>query len=351
MAKKPPIESVLKKAVSETNKVVGDGIRMGSEALASDIRWLPTLSPLIDWLLGGGIPLGRVLELYGDPSHGKSSLAMDLMLSVQQAGGVSVILDAEKTWDRDRAKRVGIQDGQLIYYGAETLEGGFTVAVNLLKMFRDNPDLKDLPKIIVWDTLGHSQTEAEMAAEGDASKMWKDGMMAKPRKIRAGLRMITPLLFEASTCFVFVNQVIIQPTSFGSMKTTPGPGVHFAASARVKVWRCGKFELRAKEEIGIRSNLKTTKNKMTAPNREVDVPITFDYGIDHRFELFDYAVKNMRDTNIITVSPGGWYSLHPPEGETKKMHSIDFAQFFEENPKVLGWLRDEVVKHLNGVKS
>jgi len=348
--KKKSIElaTVIRDVVLESRKTLkDDSLRVGTADYSSDVVWLPSLSPLLDWVLGSGLPLGRVIEISGDPSHGKSTLALDMMVAVQRAGGIAGILDAERTWDRARAKAAGIVEEQLIYGEADTVERGFSTSLHYLKQFYQHPDLKDLPKILVWDTLAHSQTEAEFSAEGDSEKIFKDGMMAKPRKIRSGLRLLTPHLFNAKTLMVFVNQTIVHPTIYGAKKETPGPGLHFAASARLKVYKSGKFETTGGQQIGIRSTVEATKNKMAPPGRSVEIPIHFLHGVDHIYELFDFAVKEMKG-GPVTATPGGWYTIRWDQGE-QKMRSSDVGGFFTDHPEVLNSLRKSVSDYLTSL--
>jgi RecA/RadA recombinase len=285
-----------------------------------------------------------MMEIYGEPSHGKSTIALDLMIAIQKAGGISAYIDSEMTFHEARAIRAGFVKDQNLLIESDTVEHGFSWIKHLLTKFAEKA-IKDVPKIIVWDTIAAAQTEGEKEQD-----QFKAGMMDKPRKIRAGVRMVVPLLKPANTCLVIVNQTMVQIGAYQAKLITPGVGIHFMSSVRMIIKKSGHLEISG-NKVGIRTRVLTEKNKLVSPNREVEIPIRFDIGVDHDYELLNYLLENGKKH---IWNSGGWFYLQMKEDDNKdedgliKFRYADFSDLLQENPAIRPWLVETTKKILGG---
>lgn len=254
---------------------------------------VPTTSHILNLLMGGGVPLGRVVEIFGEPSHGKSTLEQHMMNGFQQYPGISILLDAESSWDRNRAIRMGHNPARHIHLQADTVELGFSVIDSTIKKVRmpGSKFPKNMPIGIFWDTISASQTEGEKTGD-----QYKNGMMDKARLIRRWLRTLSLFLPSMNCSLVFLNQTIEGPNNKGK-QTTGGGAIKFWASKRYSVYKTGDWDYPDKK-CGILTNVRNVKDKMDPPFREVELPINNKFGIDPLQELIHFLAANSKFVNI-----------------------------------------------------
>lgn len=324
----------------------------GVDANFSDLAAIriPTTSFMLNLLLGGGVPSGRIMEIFGDPSKGKSTIVQHMMVGFQQYPGISILLDAESGWDRNRALRMGHISARHIHLQADTVELGFSVIHSTIRRMR-MPGSKfpaSMPIGIFWDTISASQTEGEKEAD-----IYKDGMMDKARKIRRGLRTLSLLLPATNCSLVFVNQTIADPnggSKFSKVqsKTTPGGGaVKFWSSKRLSVWSGGKLDIPF-PNCGIVSNVKNIKDKLNKPYLEVSLPVIYETGVHPVYEVVNFLADN---STVLNVRKGYVYLTDYPEtgNEFKLGRLKSLGETIQELPEVFDYLkfRAEEVWHDN----
>jgi len=343
----------LRSLSKDLNKEFGAEVAVaGEEMTHSDkatVR-IPTSSHLLNLLLGGGIPLGRVMELYGEPSHGKSTLVEHMIVGFQRYPGISVLLDAESGWDRRRALSIGHNPSRHLHLQCDTVEQGFSVIDSTIKRIRMKGSKfpQDMPVGFFWDTISASQTEGEKSGD-----IYADGMMDKPRKIRRALRMLSMVLPNTNCSLVFVNQTISGPAGpgRGAKKSTPGGGaIKFWAAKRLKVYSSGRMHYPT-DNTGILTEVTTVKDKLEPPNRDVQLPIRYADGVDTLYEVLNFLIDN---SNYVNMSAGRVTILDFPEPdkELKFWHKKAYDAY-AKHPELLDFLQlcaDEVWAEKHGGK-
>ena len=318
--------SRLKELAVSVNERLGDkefmGIVADNELAGRITDWLTTGNLAIDYycsgkLIGGGFPVGRVVEVFGPPAAGKSLLLYHLLAETQKRGGLAVLLETEGAYNRDFGATIGIDNKELLIAEPDTVEQVFQIVEEIA----DEAQAEDEMITIVWDSLAQTSTEHEM--EIDFSKV--DSSMEGARKakmIKAGFRRIGRKIGKANILLVTANHVIDKiGVLYGKKTTTPGGhGYNFASSIRLELKK-GKsiVDPTIKEVVGINANIFVEKNKVAHPFKGGDVEIYFDRGVDKYSGFLDVLVNKG-----IIQQRGGWYSL----GE-EKFRSADFAEFFE----------------------
>lgn len=330
----------LRYVASEINKdLEGDIAVAGPDPNLSDagsVR-IPTTSHMINLFLGGGVPIGRVVELFGDESVGKSTVMQHMMVGFQKAKGISVLLDAETGWDRHRANAMGHDNDRHLHLQADTVEGGEKAIVTTLERLRMPGRFPTTCPIgIFWDTISSSQTEGEK--EGD---IYKDGMMDKPRKVRSMLRKIAPMLPRLNSSLVFICQTTVKMNKGSGApprktSATGGDAIKFWSAKRLSMWRSGSFKY-PHVGAGILSGIKNVKDKLNAPNVELTIPILSDVGIHPGYEVLIYVIDN---SNIANVR-GGKVIIEDyfDEGEDLVFYMKELPKVMVDNPELLEYLR------------
>lgn len=313
------------------------------DSLSTIHTWVPTGLTLLDLFLYGGLPIGRIWEIYGEPHHGKTALAQLLMVAVQRAGGISVYLDAEGTFDLKRALSMGHDPSKHFHLQADTVELGFQTIDKTIKAFREERHLT-CPLLFVWDTIAASQTEKEKVND-----RWGDGMAAKPRIIREALRRLSLELGRGQAGLVFCNQTVASFAKFGPSFDTPGGGaIKFWSTYRVHVSKAGWFQPSGEVDAGILSGLKLVKCKVGPPNRKIILPLTYDHGFDENHANIDFLLRTDATATArrFIEKSGAYYHLHVPEEvfgtDTIKTYYSGLAEKFLEYPGLAEYIAEAV---------
>ena len=305
----------------------------------------PSRSVLLNLLLGEenfGVPVGKVTEIFGDFSHGKSTIAQLMMNAVQESNGISCLLDSESGWHKDHAIAIGHDPTRHMALEIDTVEEAFKSIKVTGKKFLDLCS-GNVPIIYVWDTLAASPTEDEKGEK-------KERMANKAAIIRAGLRVQVRYLPKVPASLVLVNQTIDKLGGQVKGKTTPGGGgPKFYSSQRLKVYKVGKpiLDPVTKRDIGFRACVKAVKNKLSSPNKEVDIPILYDSGVSQFMEVMNYLLDF---TTVVNLS-GAYKRVEnfPEEGKYISFYDKDALATAEAYPALYPYLVEETKKHWLGL--
>jgi recombination protein RecA len=306
---------------------------IGTSFSTGDVAaWLPSGITPLDFALGGGLPLGRMTELYSrDEGDGKSSLAIHFAVSTQKAGGVVIWLESEAALDKPRAARMGLQLANVIIYGPPTIEDGFAYIRNIIRNVREDDDLKNVPVLIVWDTLAAAPTK--VAKEDDNE--YGQGIARKPRILSEALHDLTIEFFKYKVQMLFLNQTYTTFTRFGSHFVTPGgKALKFHASIRLELFKSGLVEDSKDQPIGIEVSFLIKKNKLALPNRKGFLILLGETGYDNILSM----AKNFLewDTKDMLRQGGGWYYMPGGANGTElKARWKDLKEVVKKSPTTL----------------
>lgn len=314
-------------------------ILLGTDPLDSEVSSrIPTGWTLLDFNMGGGLPVGRLVEIYGAESTGKSTLVLHAMKNCQDLGGTVVVFDPESTFYKEIAEKLGINMGEVLFVSPKIpLEDLFTVFVKMIELVRQ--EKPDGPVLIVWDTLAATPTKKEIEEQDDSGRMTPQ---YRAQVIRKGLRSIVYKLAEANVCLVVINQVYDRPTMGGIVvaETPGGRGVKFHSSVRVHLKNLGMIkETQDSPPVGIHVMARVEKNKLGAPRREFTTRLIYGEGFSDEYSLFDYSVES----GLIEKS-GSWYSL-TFNNKKIKFYAKDFLTKLADNEGLLEELRGRVLSH------
>lgn len=324
-------------ALASIEKEYGKGaiMRLKDGALHADVASIPTGSLGLDIALGiGGYPRGRIIEIYGPESSGKTTLTLHAIASVQKAGGVAAFIDAEHALDPTYARKLGVKTDELLVsqpdYGEQALE----IADMLVR--------SGAVDIIVVDSVAALVPKAEI--EGD---MGDSHVGLQARLMSQALRKLTATVARSNCLLVFINQIRMKiGVMFGSPETTTGGNaLKFYASVRLDIRRIGAIKETAgasdKKEpsvVGNRTRVKVVKNKLAPPFREVEFDILYGQGISRAGDVIDLAT----DLGLIEKS-GAWFSF---QGERIGQGRENAKVYLEERPQLLEKLESLVLaKH------
>jgi recombination protein RecA len=316
-------------AVSQIEKQFGKGsiMRLGSKDAILPISVIPTGSISFDAALGvGGFPRGRVIEVFGPESSGKTTITLQVIAEAQKVGGMAGFVDAEHALDPGYAKKLGVDVDNLLVsqpdYGEQALE--ITEA-----LVRSNA-----MDVLVVDSVAALVPKAELDGEMGDSHM---GLQA--RLMSQALRKLTGTVAKSRTCLVFINQIREKiGVMFGNPETTTGgKALKFYSSVRIDIRRIAAVK-EGDVVIGSRTKVKVVKNKVAPPFREAEFDILYGEGISREGDLLDLAVNN----NIVEKS-GSWFSY---KGERIGQGRENARQFLKDNKDVMAKLDTEVRKAL-----
>ena len=304
----------LEEAVEEIKQRFGEGAIMRLKDVgAVDVDIIPTGSISLDIALGvGGIPRGRVIEIFGPESSGKTTLALHITKEVQKKGGVGAFIDVENALDPDYAKRIGVNIDELLISQPDSGEQALQIVETLVRSGEVD--------IIVVDSVAALAPKAEIAGEMGEFQI---GLQA--RLMSSALRKLSAIVSKTKTAVVFLNQTRMKiGIMFGNPETTPGGlALKFYASVRINLRRIAQIK-KGDDIIGSRIKAKIDKNKVAAPFKTTEFDIYYNEGISYLIDLINVCLKE----GIITKS-GSWYQY----GNTKLGQGIDGSKkFLEENP-------------------
>ncbi len=315
----PEKEKAIELAVSAIEKQFGKGavMRLGSdEPLVQDVSAISTGSVSLDLALGvGGIPRGRVIEIYGPESSGKTTLTLHMVAEAQKAGGVAAFIDAEHALDVGYARKLGVRTEELLISQPDTGEQALEICEMLVR--------SGAVDLVVIDSVAALVPRAELEGE-----MGDQHMGLQARLMSQALRKLTATISKANTAVIFINQIRMKiGVMFGNPETTTGGNaLKFYASQRLDIRRVGAIK-DGETVIGNRTRVKVVKNKVAPPFREVEFDILYGQGISREGDLLDLAVEN----NIVEKS-GAWFSYG---GERIGQGRENARDFLKLHPEIL----------------
>jgi recombination protein RecA len=304
-------------AVGQIEKQFGKGsiMRLGGKDAIAPIPAISTGSISIDWALGvGGLPRGRVIEVFGPESSGKTTLALQAIAQAQKLGGVAAFVDAEHALDAQYAKQLGIDLDNLLVSQPDNGEQALEIVEVLIR--------SNGVDVVVVDSVAALVPRAEIEGEmGDAQ------MGLQARLMSQALRKLTGVVSKSKTCLIFINQLREKiGVMFGNPETTTGGrALKFYASVRIDIRRIGAIK-DGDATIGGRTRVKIVKNKVAPPFREAEFDVMYGQGISREGDLLDQASER----NIIEKS-GTWFSYG---GERLGQGRENAKTFLKDNPKI-----------------
>ncbi len=269
-------------AIQQIAKDYGEGaiMRLGEKPNV-DVDVIPTGNILIDRALGvGGFPRGRVVEIYGPESSGKTTLTLTAIAQAQKRGGLAAFIDVEHALDPQYSKKLGVNLDDLLVSQPSSGEEALRICETLVR--------SNALDVIVLDSVAALVTKAELEGEiGDTT------VGAQARLMSAALRKLTSFIAKARTCCIFTNQIREKiGVMFGNPETTPGgKALKFYSSVRIDIRRIGAIKTTDGTVVGNRTKLKVVKNKVAAPFTEAEFDIMYNEGISHTGSLLDLALE------------------------------------------------------------
>ena len=312
-------------ALAQIDKQYGKGsvMRMDDTSIVEDIQSVSTGSLGLDIALGiGGLPRGRVIEIYGPESSGKTSLTLSVIAQMQKVGGTAAFIDAEHALDIQYAAKLGVNIEELLVSQPDTGEQALEIADMLVR--------SGSVDIVVVDSVAALTPRAEI--EGD---MGDSHMGLQARLMSQALRKLTSNIKKTNTMVIFINQLRMKiGVMFGNPETTTGGNaLKFYASVRLDIRRIGAIK-KDDEIIGAETRVKVVKNKVAPPFRKAEFDMLYGEGISLEGEIIDQAVK----LNIIEKS-GSWYSYN---GEKIGQGKDNVREFLKDNPETSREIENQV---------
>lgn len=296
------------------------------ESLCHVKQLLPTGCLVLDWMTGGGLPVGRITEIHGDESTGKTLIASQVAALTQQNGGIVMYIDTEARIFMEMMEEVGINKDELIYAAPNSIEQVFTLIESTLKQKIAMGKAGELPEgtpiLVVWDSIAATTAMAEEAAGFDKMHI---GVHA--RAISQGLRKIGRLMAEANACGLFLNQTRTKiGVMFGDDVATPGgKSVDFYSSVRIRLKHGGQIK-DGNAVVGMNTRAKVIKSSVCVPFREADLPIFFGHGISDGLAAYEWLTEH----GLIDVT-GGWGKISINGTEHKVQRNGNWLDVFDDN--------------------
>jgi recombination protein RecA len=326
-------EKAISLALSQIERQFGKGaiMRLGAEPSALDVSVISTGSISLDAALGvGGIPRGRVTEIYGPEASGKTTIALHIIAEAQKAGGIAAFIDAEHALDPVYAQKLGVKTDELLISQPDTGEQALEIAETLVR--------SGAVDIVVIDSVAALVPKAELDGEMGDPQM---GLQA--RLMSQALRKLTGIISKSKTAMVFLNQIRQKIGMFvGNPETTTGGNaLKFYASVRLDIRRINQVK-EGEEVTGSRVRTKVVKNKVAPPFRQAEFDIMYGEGISREGDLIDLAAER----GLINKS-GAWYSYHDDRiGQGRE----NAKKYLKDNPALAADLDAQLRRELGLVR-
>jgi recombination protein RecA len=314
-------------AITQIEKQFGKGaiMRLGTEEALPDIAAIPTGALSLDLALGvGGVPRGRVIEIFGPESSGKTTLALHIVAEAQKLGGIAAFVDAEHALDIGYARKLGVKTDDLLVSQPDTGEQALEIAETLVR--------SGAIDVLVIDSVAALVPKAEIEGEMGDSHV---GLQA--RLMSQALRKLTAIIAKSNCCVIFINQIRMKiGVMFGNPETTTGGNaLKFYASVRLDIRKIATLK-QGNDVIGSRTRVKVVKNKVAPPFREVEFDILYGEGISREGDILDLAV----DKGIVDKS-GAWFSYSKERiGQGRENSRL----FLKDNPALLEEIRQKLLE-------
>ncbi|MBU2580074.1 recombinase RecA [Patescibacteria group bacterium] len=318
---------ILDATVDEIRGRFGDGAIMKlGDAKHVDVDAIPTGSIALDLALGvGGMPRGRIIEIFGMESSGKSTLALHIVAEAQKKGGLAAFIDAEHALDPEYAKKIGVKVNDLFISQPDTGEQALEILESLVR--------SGAVDLVVIDSVAALTPRAEIEGEMGQSHM---GLQA--RLMSQALRKLTAIVHKSGTTVIFINQIRMKiGIVFGNPEETPGgKALKFYSSVRLELRRSAKIQ-QGEQIIGNRTKVKVVKNKVAPPFRQAEFDIFYNEGISRLGDIVNTGVK----FGVIKRA-GAWFSY----GETKLGQGVEASKkYLKENPRLVAEIVKEIMKN------
>ena len=320
----------LEAARLQIEKQFGQGslMKLGTAANAAGIDVIPSGSILLDEALGiGGYPRGRIIEIYGPESSGKTTIALHAIAEAQKLGGIAAFIDAEHALDPVYAKNLGVNIDELWVSQPDTGEQALEIAESLVR--------SGAVDIIVVDSVAALTPQAEIEGDTGDSHM---GLQA--RLMSQALRKLTATIGKSNSILVFINQIRMKiGVMFGNPETTTGGNaLKFYSSVRLEVRKVETFDKGSDEAVGNKVRVKVVKNKVAPPFRKVEMDIIFGKGISYMGSLLDSAVKHE-----LVDKRGAWFAYNEEKIGQGRDNAI---AFLEQHPDIAAKLEKQIREKL-----
>jgi len=326
----PERKKALEQAVTQIERQFGKGsiMRLGTESLGLSIPIIPTGSLALDYALGvGGVPRGRVVEIFGPEASGKTTLALHIIAEAQKKGGVAAFIDAEHAVDPSYAQNLGVDIDNLLLSQPDTGEQALEIADTLVR--------SGAVDLIVIDSVAALVPRAEIEGEMGDSHM---GLQA--RLMSQALRKLTATISKSKTCVLFINQTRMKiGVIFGNPETTTGGmALKFYSSVRMDIRRIASIK-EGQDITGSRNRVKVVKNKVAPPFKDAEFDIVYGKGISKQGELLDLGAQHK-----VVEKSGTWFSY---KGERLGQGKENAKQFLTEHLDIAQRIENEVRQKLN----
>ncbi len=327
MPAESPKEKAIDLAVSQIERQFGKGaiMRLGTDAIIPDIPVISTGSFALDIALGvGGVPRGRVVEIFGPEASGKTTLALHIVAEAQKKGGIAGFIDAEHALDVAYTRKLGVKTDDLLISQPDTGEQALEIVEMLVR--------SGAIDVVVIDSVAALVPKAELEGEmGDAH------MGLQARLMSQALRKLTSTISKSNTCVIFVNQIRMKIGVFmGNPETTTGGNaLKFYSSVRLDIRRIGAIK-DGQEVIGNRTRVKVVKNKLAPPFREVEFDLMYGEGISREGDLLDLAVENE-----VVEKSGAWFSF---ANERIGQGRENSKTFLKEHPEISKAIEEKLLE-------
>ncbi|MCK5413098.1 MAG: recombinase RecA [Candidatus Pacebacteria bacterium] len=316
-------EKLVNETLEEIKTKFGEGsiMKLG-EAKAMDVEFTPTGSISLDIALGGGVPQGRIIEIYGPEASGKTTLSLHIVSELQKKGGTAAFVDAEHALDPEYAKKIGVKTKDLIISQPDSGEQALEIVEALVR--------SEAVDLVVIDSVAALTPKAEIEGEMGASHM---GLQA--RLMSQALRKLTGIVHKSNTTVIFINQIRMKiGVVFGNPETTTGGNaLKFYSSVRIEVRKSAQIK-QGDNIIGNRVKVKVVKNKVAPPFKTTEFDIMYNEGITYYGDVLNTGVKYG-----VLKRGGAWYNY----GEQKLGQGYEISRkFLKDNPKIAS----EIIKKI-----